>query len=265
MKKLFLIALLIALFPSVSFSQVHTYTENTAPTSDDIFYLENDPAGSPANNKISYGTIETKIQETIDTEAEFESELFAITTPAELSTGLETQDTCAEITGCVENAIVNGANTVSSSNINWSNIENINTDNINWLDFQVPLDNVNWDSLIIQDSNVNWDDVALPFESKVAFEDPTASDDFIFDEMSFDATASLIYCITSAGTVNLDVQIGGSDINGTDIACTTAGVLDDTLSGDTALNDGEALSLAITSVELDPTYLFLKVKGSHDR
>ena len=102
------------------------------------------------------------------------------------------------------------------------------------------------------------------FKAKLAFEDPVAGDDFFFEELANNATAVSIYCKTLVGTVDLDVTIGGSDINGTDITCTTDGVLDDSLGGDTDLNVGEELKLEITSVASVPTYLFVQVNGVYD-
>lgn len=102
------------------------------------------------------------------------------------------------------------------------------------------------------------------FKASIAFEDPTATDDFFFNEIAANATAVSIYCKTLVGTVELDVTIGGSDINGTDITCNTTGVLDSSLGGDTDLNTGEELKLEITSVASDPTYLMVIVNGTHD-
>lgn len=99
---------------------------------------------------------------------------------------------------------------------------------------------------------------------RIAFEDPVATDDFFFNEISVNQTATSIYCKTLVGTVDLDVQIGGVDINGTDITCNTTGVLDSSLAGDTDLNTGEELSLAITSVASSPTYLMVIVNSTKD-
>lgn len=102
------------------------------------------------------------------------------------------------------------------------------------------------------------------FKSKIAFEDPVATDDFFFEEIATTVTFSSIYCKTLVGTVNLDVQIAGVDINGSDIICTTSGVLDSSLGGDTAGAVGEELKLAITSVATVPTYLLVQVNGTLD-
>jgi len=99
---------------------------------------------------------------------------------------------------------------------------------------------------------------------KIAFEDPTADDDFFFGEVKTTQTFTSIYCKTLVGTVTLDVQIAGVDINGTDIVCDTTGVLDATLGGDTAGAVGEEIKLAITSVATAPTYLFLQLNYEYD-
>jgi len=99
---------------------------------------------------------------------------------------------------------------------------------------------------------------------RIAFETPTATDDFFFNEISVNQTATSIYCKTLVGTVDLDVQVGGADINGTDITCNTTGVLDSTLAGTTDLNVGDELSLAITSVASAPTYLMVIVNSTKD-
>ena len=64
------------------------------------------------------------------------------------------------------------------------------------------------------------------------------------------------------GTIDFDVTIAGTDINGTDITCTTAGVLDSTLGGDTAGAVGEEVKLEITSVASDPTFIFVQLNGT---
>lgn len=102
------------------------------------------------------------------------------------------------------------------------------------------------------------------FKAKIAFEDPVASDDFFFGEIAVNATATSIYCKTLVGTVDLDIQIAGVDINGSDITCDTSGVLDSSLGGDTDLNVGEELKLAITSVASSPTYLMVIINGVYD-
>ena len=101
------------------------------------------------------------------------------------------------------------------------------------------------------------------YKSKIVIENPTADDDAFFEEIADAVTFTSIYCKTLVGTVNLDVQIAGSGINGGDITCTTAGVLDDSLAGDTAGAVGEELKLAITSVAEAPapTYLMVQING----
>jgi len=99
---------------------------------------------------------------------------------------------------------------------------------------------------------------------KIAFETPTATDDFFFGEVKTAQTFKSIYCKTLVGTVTLDVTIAGTDINGTDITCTTAGVLDSTLGGDTSGAVGDEIKLAITSIATAPTYLFLQLNYEYD-
>lgn len=99
---------------------------------------------------------------------------------------------------------------------------------------------------------------------KIAFEDPVATDDFFFGEVAIAQTFVSIYCKTLVGTVDLDVTIAGSDINGTDITCTTDGVLDDSLGGDTAGAVGEEIALAITSVASSPTYLMVQLNYTYN-
>jgi len=99
---------------------------------------------------------------------------------------------------------------------------------------------------------------------KISFEDPTADDDFFFGEVAIAQTFDSIYCKTLVGTVTLDVQIAGVDINGTDIVCDTTGVLDSTLGGDTAGAVGEELKLAITSVATAPTFLMLQINYTYN-
>lgn len=225
-KYLFLILCFILMTSNVFGASVTSYTENTAPADADVFYLVDDPAGTPANNKISFGTLKTKILDLVN------------------------------------------------DSINWDDIKNINTDNINWSDFDVPLANVNWDSLYIGNTNVNWDDmsipssavnwddVALPFETKIGFENPTATDDFFFDEViDGNVIIQSLYCKTLVGTVDADVTIGGSAINGSSITCTTSGVLDSSLAGTTSGVTGDELKLEIDSVASSPTFLLMKVKG----
>ena len=103
------------------------------------------------------------------------------------------------------------------------------------------------------------------FKAKIAFEDPVATDDFFFGEVGpYAVTFTSIYCKTLVGTVDLDVSIAGTDINGTDITCNTTGVLDDSLGGDTAGATGEELALVVTSVASSPTYLMVIVNGTYD-
>jgi len=119
-------------------------------------------------------------------------------------------------------------------------------------------------SLTLNGDSIEADAETYVYKSKIAFEDPTADDDFFFGELAKDVTFTSIYCKTLVGTVDLDVTIGGSDINGTDITCTTAGVLVDNLGGDTSGAAGEELKLEISSVDSSPTYLMVQVNGEYN-
>jgi len=120
-------------------------------------------------------------------------------------------------------------------------------------------------SLTLTDDDVLADAETYVCKHKIAFEDPTADDDFFFGEIAaYAETYVSIYCKTLVGTVDLDVTIAGSDINGTDITCDTSGVLDDSLGGNTAGATGEELKLAITSVASSPTYLLVQVNCTYD-
>jgi len=108
----------------------------------------------------------------------------------------------------------------------------------------------------------NTGDQTLYTRHSIALIDPVDTDDFFFGEVAVASTWTSIYCKTLVGTVDLDVSIGGADINGTDITCTTAGVLDETLGGDTAGAVGEEVALVVTSVASDPTYLMVILNGT---
>src|SRR5680860_402206 len=89
-------------------------------------------------------------------------------------------------------------------------------------------------------------------------ENPTAADDFktIWTTTSTNYTITSISC-ESDGTVNFDLQIDDgtpAGVNGSDIAC-SAYAIDGSLAGDTGLDAGERLDLAITSVSGSPTWL----------
>lgn len=102
----------------------------------------------------------------------------------------------------------------------------------------------------------------VPVKWGYAIENPVDTDDVIIGEVATAETYTSIYCKTLVGTVDLDVTIGGADINGTDITCTTTGVLDETLAGDTSGAVGDEVALAITSVASDPTYLIVILNGT---
>jgi len=102
----------------------------------------------------------------------------------------------------------------------------------------------------------------------IGFEDPVATDDFQgFAYAPKDFTITAIYCKTDTGTVDLDIQLDDgtpADVNGTDITCTSSGVYDSSLAGDTGFATGEQMDLAITSVATSPGELFVQVFGTTD-
>ena len=102
----------------------------------------------------------------------------------------------------------------------------------------------------------------------IAFEDPTDADDFDGFAYAFqNFTITGIYCKTDTGTVNLDIQIddgSAADVNGSDITCTSSGVTDTSLGGDTNFDSGDQLDLEIASVASSPGVLFIVVWGTAD-
>ena len=102
------------------------------------------------------------------------------------------------------------------------------------------------------------------YKGKIAFENPVAGDDFFFDELQEAVTFTSIYAKTLVGTVDFDITIAGSDINGTDITATTGGVLDSSFAGATTGAVGEEVKLEITSVASSPTYIMIIVTGTYD-
>ena len=83
--------------------------------------------------------------------------------------------------------------------------------------------------------------------------DPTDSDDLksIWRPSNFSVTIVSIYCETDAGTVTMDLEIDDgtpATVNGSVITCTTSGVDDSSLAGDTGLDADERLDLVITTV-----------------
>ena len=110
-------------------------------------------------------------------------------------------------------------------------------------------------------SGTNTGDQTIPVRHSIALIDPVATDDFFFGEVAVASTWTSIYCKTLVGTVDLDVSIGGVDINNTDITCNTTGVLDEALGGDTAGAVGEEVALVVTSVATSPTYLMVILNG----
>jgi hypothetical protein len=119
-------------------------------------------------------------------------------------------------------------------------------------------------SLTISTNDVSVDAETYIYVAKIAFETPVAGDDFFFDELTSAVTFTKIYAKTLVGTVDFDITIAGSDINGTDITATTAGVLDDNLGGDTTGAVGEEVKLEITSVASAPTYIMIILTGTYD-
>lgn len=89
------------------------------------------------------------------------------------------------------------------------------------------------------------------------FEDPTADDDFssIWRNSSDHTYTFMEIWAESDQTVNFDLQINGSDVNGSDISPAAGEAEDTSLSGDTTLGAGEELDLAITSVSGTPTWV----------
>jgi len=102
------------------------------------------------------------------------------------------------------------------------------------------------------------------YVAKIAFENPTADDDFFFGEISSAVTFTKIYAKTLVGTVDFDLTIAGADINGTDITATTDGVLDADLGGETSGASGEEVKLEITSVASVPTYIMIILTGVYN-
>jgi len=115
--------------------------------------------------------------------------------------------------------------------------------------------------MILDDANI--DPVTLQaiadYKGGWGFEDPEDTDDFktidYRESGSFDVTLGAIFCETDTGTVNFDLQIDDgtpADVNGTDIVCTSSGVLDSSLGGDVSFDAGDKIDLAITSVSGTP-------------
>ena len=118
-------------------------------------------------------------------------------------------------------------------------------------------------SLTIATATLNADEETYIYKAKIAFEDPVATDDFFFGELTHAVTFTSIYCKTLVGTVTLDVTSGGTDIEGTDIVCDTDGQSDAGISNASGSVSDE-IKLAITSVASAPTYLFLQLNGTYD-
>lgn len=110
---------------------------------------------------------------------------------------------------------------------------------------------------------LNADEETYIYKAKIAFENPVATDDFVFGELTHAVTFTSIYCKTLVGTVTLDVTSGGTDIEGTDIVCDTDGQSDAGISNASGSASDE-IKLAITEVASAPTYLFLQLNGTQD-
>ena len=111
---------------------------------------------------------------------------------------------------------------------------------------------------------LNADEETYIYKARLFIENPLATDDKFFDEIAHTVTFTSIYCKTEVDDVDIDVQIAGADINGTDITCTTSGVLDASLGGDTAGEVGEEVKLALTSIAGAETGLMVIVNATYD-
>lgn len=145
-----------------------------------------------------------------------------------------------------------------------------------WVPQALQLDTTNFDNnLSDSDTNVQTaletlDELAVTGAGSVIgtkgiwFETPTAADDFksIWGPNGFGVTLTAIKCETSPGTSTaLDLQIDDgsvADVNGTDIVCGDSMVEDESLGGDTGLDDDEQLDLAITSVSGAPSWISIQ-------
>ncbi len=156
-------------------------------------------------------------------------------TSTALTTGLAGQDECSEITGCPTTAE-----------------QNVNAD---W-------DASSGDAQILNKPTIK-------FTAKIGFEDPTLSDDInSFDHTTSAITITSIYCETDTGTVDLDINIDDgttpTGINGSYITCTSTGVHDETLAGDTSYTVGDRLDLVIDSVASTPGEIKVIVHGTYN-
>ena len=119
-------------------------------------------------------------------------------------------------------------------------------------------------SLTLSTYEVIADEETYVYTARYGMIDPVATDDFFIDELAHAVTFTSIYCKTLVGTVDLDLSIAGTDINGTDITCNTTGVLDASLGGDTAGAVGEEVAIVTTSVASSPTYIMIILNGTYD-
>jgi len=88
-------------------------------------------------------------------------------------------------------------------------------------------------------------------------EDPTGADDLdsIWQANGFGATITQVWC-ESDQTTTIDFKIGGNDVIGPNLSCTSGGVEDNTLTGgDQTLADGDALDFVISGVSGSPTWV----------
>ncbi|MCK9544746.1 MAG: LamG domain-containing protein [Novosphingobium sp.] len=115
--------------------------------------------------------------------------------------------------------------------------------------------------MILDDDNI--EPVSLQaiadYKSGFGWEDPVDTDDFTSVDYrqsgSFDVTLNAIFCETSSGSVEFDLQIDDgspADINGTDIVCDSSGILDSSLAGDVSFDAGDKIDISITTVTDTP-------------
>lgn len=250
MKKLFLTLGLILAFAQNAFcAGIWTYAQLTAPASADKMYIidvSDTTDGAQGTGKyIEYSDLYSPF----DTEAEFESLFFAITTPAELSAGLATQDECTEITGCVPSALT----TVDiSANTNLAAGR----------------------SLTLSGDSVEADAELYTDQQGAYVSDPAAGDfNNIFWFMN-DITVTYVWCKTDTGTVTLNIEDGSdNDILTADIVCDSDGQTScasgcdvNTINGtyDNITGKTEDGDLSITSVATSPTELSIYVGFTKD-
>jgi len=301
--------------------KVENMTAETTPTADDVFYIVNDPLGTPAARKLTFanfeaalnhdslagflanehidwtgasaGTIHSSnyVDNTDDTVSGSELEALISVNGLLQRTGLNTfstLSTLAALNTALGSSIADGAHTTDTNTTYtaggtilqlvgtvFSLKEGTLNDTKGCIFTTASGVVCNSDfaetagrSLTKTGNTFDADSELYVFKAKIAFEDPTATDDFnSFDHTKHNVTITSIYCETDTGTVNLDVNIDDgtpAGINGSDIVCTSTGVEDAILAGDTSYLSGEKLDLAITSVATTPGYLTVIVQGTYD-